>query len=112
VSFSWPHAESLFICNNFLSGKLPTELGLLDLLRFQANGNSLTSSVPDELWRNSRLIELRLDSNDFEGRLSTLLGDLTDLFDLRLAENRFTGSIPNEIARLSNLSKCALRYQR
>jgi len=49
---------------------------------------------------------LRLDQNMLAGTLSTRLGDLTELMDLRLGENEFSGTLPPQVARLSNLRKC------
>lgn len=47
----------------------------------------------------------RLDQNMLTGTLSTRLGDLEKLEDLRLGENGFTGTLPPQITRLMQLSK-------
>jgi len=47
----------------------------------------------------------RLDQNMLTGTLSTRLGDLDKLEDLRLGENGFTGTLPPQITRLMELRK-------
>jgi len=88
-----------------LTGSIPSEIGNLDLRRFQVYENELNSSIPEEFWNNAGLNDLRLDSNMLTGDLSSRLGDLVDLTDLRLAFNQLGGFLPNEFVRLSNLRK-------
>lgn len=95
--------ESLFVYKNNFSGTFPTEIGILDLTRFQAHENNFIGSVPETLFFNRGLRELRLDQNRFTGPISGRIGDLTELKDLRLSDNFFTGTIPATTARLSNL---------
>jgi protein brassinosteroid insensitive 1 len=73
------------------------------LIRLQAHENNFSGEVPEALFFNTNLEELRLDENNFVGTISGRIGDLTALKDLRLNNNRFIGTIPATTARLSNL---------
>ena len=44
------------------------------------------------------------------GTISTRLGDLVKLEDLRLGENGFTGNLPPQIARLTLLGKSMIQH--
>ena len=69
----------LDLSNNSLTGRLPTELGLLTDLN--ADG-------------------LVLDSNFFTGPLPTELGQLSRLTEMNLYSNALTGSVPSELCTL------------
>jgi LRR receptor-like serine/threonine-protein kinase FLS2 len=90
---------------NSLVGPIPRGMGNLDLLQFQAHLNNFSSPIPEDFWNNQRLIDLRLDGNQLDGTISSLIGTLQRLVDLRLGGNLFTGTIAPEIAGLANLRK-------
>lgn len=93
---------------NFLTGPIPRGIGKLDLLQFQAHNNALSSTIPEEFWNNTRLIDVRLDRNKLTGTISGSLGNLDRLVDLRIGDNALTGTLPSEFGKLSNLSKSNL----
>jgi Leucine-rich repeat (LRR) protein len=98
--------QSFIAYENQLTGPLPSSIGQLrNLVKLQLHKNAFASTLPNELFSDTTLQELRLDKNMLEGTVSTLLGDLVNLVDLRIGENLFTGSLPAEIAKLSNLGK-------
>jgi hypothetical protein len=70
-----------------------------------AHFNKLSGPIPEELWNNRDLIDLRLDNNEFDGTLSQRIGDLSQLEDLRLANNSFTGNLPVLLFRLDGIGK-------
>lgn len=98
--------QSFIAYGNQLTGSLPSSIGQLrNLVKLQLHENAFASTLPNELFSDTALQELRLDKNALEGTVSTLLGDLVNLVDLRIGENLFTGTLPAEIAKLSNLGK-------
>jgi len=98
--------DTLFLYNSRIGGTLPSELGGLDLSEFLANNNQLTSSVPDELWKNEQMTLLRLDSNLLTGTLSSHIGNLIGLTDLFLSNNTLSGNLPVTMLRLTSLGTC------
>jgi hypothetical protein len=46
---------------------------------------------------------MRVDFNELSGTLSSLIGQLTNLFDLRVNHNTFIGTLPVSLTILSNL---------
>jgi hypothetical protein len=97
-------SESIFLYENQIGGVLP-DFSNLDLVRLQLQNNTLTGTIPDSLWTNTRLLDVRLDGNQLMGTISTSIGDMAELFDLRLSTNALTGTIPAELAKLSTLRK-------
>jgi hypothetical protein len=75
----------------------------LDLKQFLANNNKLLSTVPEELYANTDLTILRLDSNQITGTISSRVGDLVELTDLFLSNNMFGGTLPVTILRLTSM---------
>ena len=67
---------------------------------------------PIPLWIGDllRLVELRLDRNNLQGKIPAVVGNLQKLETLYLAFNRLSGSVPNEIFTISKLFD--LRLQR
>jgi hypothetical protein len=98
--------ESLIINGNEFVGTIPSEIGNLRLFNFYAHFNRFSGPIPDGLWMNSDLVELRLDNNNFNGTLSQRIGDLSELADLRLSNNSFTGNLPALLFRLDRIGKC------
>lgn len=104
-AYSLPCADFLYIYNNLLTGTLPSELGTLGLQRFQAQNNDFTGTIPENLYFNADLFELRLDGNNLGGTISGRVGDLQGMLDLRLDNNELSGTIPATLSRLSVLRK-------
>jgi hypothetical protein len=98
-------SESLLIYENGFTGAIPEEIGNLRLFHLYAHANRLSGPIPDGLWDNRDLIDLRLDNNGFSGTLSQRIGDLSQLRDLRLANNTFTGNLPALLFRLDGIGK-------
>ena len=96
---------------NDLTGKIPTEVGLLSSLTFLSLGpNRLTGKLPTEIGLLTSLTDLRLYFNTFTGTLPTEIGLLTSLNYLYLNDNIFTGTVPATIwPGLSNAPLYSLR---
>jgi hypothetical protein len=95
----------LLINENGFVGTIPSEIGNLRLFNLYTHFNKLSGPIPNELWNNRDLIDLRLDNNKFDGTLSQRIGDLSQLRDLRLANNSFTGNLPVLLFRLDTIGK-------
>ena len=67
------------------------------------HSNNLTGSIPPDLVRLTRLVNLSLFRNQLTGPIPPELGQLTSLGFLQLAENRLSGPIPPELGRLTHL---------
>lgn len=86
---------------SFLSGSLPTEVGMLTLLEYiNLNNQQLTGSIPAEIYELSLLTVLDFERNGFEGSISKNIGQLQQLHNLYLGRNLLSGKIPKEMSRL------------
>ncbi len=98
VSEFWFH-------RNRLTGTIPTELGrlqrMLDLCLF--GNRDIMGTIPEVLFNYPRLLRLDLHEMSLTGTLSTNIGRLGDLEQLRVSRNMLTGTIPTEIGNLSGL---------
>jgi Leucine-rich repeat (LRR) protein len=89
---------------SFLSGSIPTELGLLTALTFvNLRGNQLTGAIPGEIgeWTETGLLDL--SDNALSGALPTTLGRMTNVESLYLQGNQITGPLASELGRLTNI---------
>ena len=101
----------LYLYSNWLTGRMPAELGSLTNLRELSLGqNRLTGEIPVELGNLANLWVLDLSRNQLTGRIPAELGNLTNLRELRLSNNRLTGEIPAELGNLANLWVLDLVY--
>jgi len=97
------------LSNNRITGPLPPELGMLEMLdTLLLESNRLWGSIPQELGVLERLEKLVLTRNNFRGPIPTELGDLSKLESLWLNYNTLTGQIPPELGNLSNLDTLVL----
>ena len=96
--------DSLRLAENWLSGEIPTELGILSNLEYLSlYWNSLTGEIPSGLGDLSNLKYLSLGRNMLTGEIPPWLGDLSNLQYLGLTWSGLTGEIPPELGDLSNL---------
>ncbi|OIV92920.1 hypothetical protein TanjilG_20582 [Lupinus angustifolius] len=128
VNFSSQLTE-LYLGNNQILGKLPTDLGNLTGLivlsmesnhldgvippafgNFQKiqlldlNGNKLSGDIPASLGNLSQLFSLDLSQNMFQGNIPPTIGNCQKLQFLDLSQNNLVGSIPSEIFSISSLT--------
>ncbi len=101
--------EELWLNNNQLNGEIPTELETLSSLTWlYLSQNQLSGSIPTELGILSNLERLWLDNNELSGEIPTELGTLSSLTRLTLNNNQLSGEIPIELGMLSNLTRLFL----
>ena len=92
--------------NEYVSGSIPPELGLLTGLRKLdlSNTPGLTGPIPPELGNLTNLTELVLNDNTLSGPIPAELANLSNLKELNLASNRLSGPVPAELGNLTNLT--------
>ncbi|XWS51590.1 hypothetical protein CRYUN_Cryun12cG0189800 [Craigia yunnanensis] len=115
---SFPNLLRLDLKVNQLTGKIPSNIGLLSKLQFlDLSTNSLNSELPISLSNLTQVYELDVSRNNITGELdSSLFPDgtsrsktgLTSLKNLLLQDTLLSGRIPNEIGNLKHLSLLAL----
>eukprot|EP00934_Nitzschia_sp_Nitz4_P000788 Nitzschia sp. Nitz4//scaffold24_size164493//155438//157172//NITZ4_002354-RA/size164493-processed-gene-0.214-mRNA-1//1//CDS//3329544192//788//frame0 len=97
-------AVQLELEGNSLSGSLPDELwGLTKLQVLSLGQNNLSGSLPEEVGNLSEMRELRIETSGLSGELPESLGELELLESVNLHFNAFTGSIPVELCSLETL---------
>ncbi|XP_009610192.1 receptor-like protein kinase BRI1-like 3 [Nicotiana tomentosiformis] len=122
--------EKILLAGNYLTGKVPAQLGLCrNLRKIDLSFNKLTGSIPLEIWTLPNLSELIMWANNLTGEipqgicinggnLQTLIlnnnfltGELplsitncTNLVWVSLSSNRLSGEIPHGIGNLANLA--------
>ena len=99
----------LFLVENQLRGKVPSELGrLTNLAALSLGGNQLSGSIPSELGSLSNLRWLELGESHLSGEIPPELGRLANLQGLWIVSARLSGTIPPELGYLANLQTLLL----
>ena len=99
-----------------LSGRIPSELGSLDMLqrlklnRDNSNDQAFRGPIPPELGNLSNLKELVISMLDLTGGIPPELENLHSLEFLQLYRNTLSGPIPPELGNLYNLKKLEIWY--
>ncbi|KAI3933794.1 hypothetical protein MKW92_038036 [Papaver armeniacum] len=106
---NWTELISLQLQHNLLTGKIPSEVGLLKKLNilFLFN-NSLSGSIPLEIGNLLNLTYLDLSENHINGSIPWTIGNLTKLANMSSANNQLTGTLPVELGNLRNLVRLEL----
>ncbi|CAB9520623.1 leucine Rich Repeat [Seminavis robusta] len=99
---------NIHLNRNTLTGKIPSELGLLAIKTLSLANNKLTGSIPQEIFNQTPLESLYLRKNDLTGTLPSEVGLLTDLKYLNLNYTQISGSLPSEIGLLNQLEELIL----
>ncbi|XP_022736186.1 MDIS1-interacting receptor like kinase 2-like [Durio zibethinus] len=115
---SFPNLLRLDLKVNQLTGKIPSNIGLLSKLQFlDLSTNSLNSRLPLSLANLTLVYELDISRNNITGELDpSLFPDansrsktgLMSLKNFLLQDTLLSGRIPNEIGNLKHLSLLAL----
>ena len=96
--------EYLYLYSNDLTGELPKSIGNCSSLEvLNLAENRLTGTI-DAILELTKLEELNLGDNCFEGNIPISIANLTKLYLLILSDNQMTGNIPAEIGTLSELT--------
>jgi hypothetical protein len=103
------YLENFYVYSNQLTGTLPSSLGNLStLINFSAQQNKLTGTLPTSLSDMKNLISLSLFQNQLTGTIPTLIGNMGVLKDIYLYENMLTGTIPSSLGNLRALQELNL----
>eukprot|EP00261_Vitis_vinifera_P035165 XP_019076408.1 PREDICTED: probable leucine-rich repeat receptor-like protein kinase At1g35710 isoform X2 [Vitis vinifera] len=102
---NWTELISLQVQNNSFTGKIPSEIGLLEKLNYLfLYNNMLSGAIPSEIGNLKDLLQLDLSQNQLSGPIPVVEWNLTQLTTLHLYENNLTGTIPPEIGNLTSLT--------
>ncbi|CAJ1937170.1 unnamed protein product [Sphenostylis stenocarpa] len=104
---SWPEIhhlvglKSVYLSNNKFSGEIPyrTFAGLQWLKKVHLSNNHFSGSIPTSLTLLPRLIELRLEGNEFTGPIPHF-HHLNRLRSFSVANNQLQGQIPTTVSRM------------
>ncbi|CAB9498120.1 leucine Rich Repeat [Seminavis robusta] len=99
---------NLLLQGNTLTGRIPSELGLLPLKVLILGSNTLTGSISQELFSQTSLEWLYLSGNNLTGTLPSEIGLLTNLEYLRLNHTYISGSLPSESGLANQLQEMVL----
>ena len=92
--------KSIFLSNNQFSGKI--EEGALSgmgyLKKVHLANNKFSGEIPESLALLPRLLELRVEGNQFEGHIPDFGPSQFQSFNL--SNNQFEGRIPPNLARM------------
>lgn len=96
--------KSLYLSNNKFSGEIGNEvfLKMLSLKKVHLAHNQFTGSIPQSLRFLPRLMELRLESNDFQGNIPDFLQKTWLSFNV--SNNALDGEIPTSLNRMEKSS--------
>lgn len=104
-----PNLTHLQLHSNWLTGTIPTELGLITSLKaLMLNKNGLTGTLPTELGLLTSLANVRLHESPLNGTIPSELGLWKNISRLILFRNDFSGSIPSEVFSLRSLQRWEL----
>jgi Leucine-rich repeat (LRR) protein len=95
---------------NFLTG-LPTEIfnnSVIESLSLESN--DFTMNLPDSIGNMRSLKRLIIGKNGFRSTIPVTIGNLKNLTDLDLSTNKLNGTMPDSIWQLSSLRRLLLEY--
>ncbi|XP_020160241.1 phytosulfokine receptor 1 [Aegilops tauschii subsp. strangulata] len=90
--------------SNLFAGELPEGFGnCTKLEELYAELNSISGSLPDDIFKLQFLKNLSLQENQLTGRMSPRFGNLSSLAQLDISFNSFSGHLPDVFGRLGKL---------
>lgn len=96
----------IYIVYNGLSGKIPTENGLLTTLKiFDVKYNDIDGTIPSELCSLTSLTSLFLGYNEFYGTIPSCIGQLQNMLRIFWSNNNFDGTIPLSMSNMTSLER-------
>ena len=101
----------LNLSNNFLTGNLLQDIGLLTKVAdVDLSNNSLSGNIPSSIRNCESLKELYLARNSFTGPVPSALGDMKALEILDVSYNNLSGFIPPDLQNLQALQFLNLAF--
>jgi len=108
---SWPEIhrlaglKSVYLSHNKFSGEIPYRAfeGLKWLKKVHLSHNRFSGYIPASLTQLPRLIELRLEGNEFTGPIP-IFHHLNRLRSFSVANNQLQGQIPSTVSRMPTSS--------
>ncbi|KAJ6871933.1 pollen receptor-like kinase 4 [Populus alba x Populus x berolinensis] len=93
--------KALYLSNNRFSGDIPDKAfeGMGSLKRLYLANNLLTGKIPSSLATLSKLMELKLEGNQFQGQIPNF--QQKSMKTVNVASNELEGPIPEALSRLS-----------
>jgi Leucine-rich repeat (LRR) protein len=93
--------KALYLSNNRFSGDIPDNAyeGMGSLKRLYLANNLLTGKIPSSLATLSKLMELKLEGNQFQGQIPNF--QQKSMKTVNVANNELEGPIPEALSRLS-----------
>lgn len=87
------------LSDNFLTGRIPTEVGQMTSLRTALNlsSNRLSGTIPTELEQLVNLQLLQLHRNALTGTIPSSFGELSQLRILQLEYNNLVGEVADPV---------------
>ncbi|WOG97907.1 hypothetical protein DCAR_0417248 [Daucus carota subsp. sativus] len=97
--------EKLLLANNYLKGRIPSEIGnCKNLKTIDLSFNSLIGSVPSEIWTLPYIADIVMWGNGLTGEIPEgICIDGGNLQTLILNNNFISGSIPQSFVKCTNL---------
>lgn len=102
----WDKLIFLNLSSNFFYGNVDILNNFTTLDKLDLSDNYFSGYLP--LYNDIKII--RLNNNQFEGSISTIIGNLRSLEQLYLQDNELTGSLPTEIGILENLTQFSISH--
>jgi len=114
TAFTWQMSlEGLHLKNNFLTGRVPTEIGLAKNLEWiDLQSNRLSETVPTEIGSLIALTHLLWNDNAFSGAIPSEIGRMRNLTVASFTSNQLNGTIPEEIVGCWSLAELYLGENR
>ncbi|GFP96954.1 probable LRR receptor-like serine/threonine-protein kinase rfk1 [Phtheirospermum japonicum] len=98
------HVTKIDFAYNLLSGTIPIQWALTQLISVSVLVNRLSGEIPRELGNITSLTYLNLEANRFSGPIPPDIGNLIHLKSLILSSNQLTGRVPTSFSELINLN--------
>ncbi|KAL5769832.1 hypothetical protein ACOSP7_013986 [Xanthoceras sorbifolium] len=105
--------QNFTVNNNRLTGPIPRSMkNCTSLVRFRLEGNQLSGNTAEDFGVYPNLTYVDLSFNKFDGKISSNWARCPYLVTLRIAGNNITGSIPPEIGKATQLEALDLSSNR